>query len=223
MWLGVSASAHAQTDDELAPATHTFISSERVVIELRGGPYTPNMDGNSSFKNLYGTDIGPLLDVEIDAIAYRLPKFLYLTVGGSAGHVGYSAHAFDVTGVSRVSEKSTFSMFPLAALGALRIDALARRLGLPFVLTGKIGWEWAHWSTATGSRSDAAGWSTGLVYGGQFALDLDSFEPSAARRMDEEWGINHSFLFFELLTFTPTKKALPVGGTNWLIGLGFIF
>ncbi len=219
--LAAAAPVHAQNDDQLLPATHSFVSPERVIFEFRGGPYRPNLDGNPSFHNQFGSDTGPLLDIEIDAIAYRLPKILYLTIGGSAGRVAYSAHAFDNTG-ARVSEKTAFSMIPLAALGTLRFDALARRLAVPFILTGKIGYEWAHWSTSTGTRDDASGWSKGLVYGGEIALDLDTFEPTSARRMDDEWGINHSFVVFEVFHFAPNGKSLPIGDTAWLLGLGFV-
>jgi len=57
----------------------------------------------------------------------------------------------------------------------------------------------------------------------QLGLDLDTFEPAAARNMDEEWGINHSFLFFELFGFEPSNESLPLTGTQWAIGLGFTF
>ena len=41
--------------------------------------------------------------------------------------------------------------------------------------------------------------------------------------MDEEWGINHSFVLFEVYSVFPSEKSLPLGGTNWLVGLGFNF
>ena len=42
--------------------------------------------------------------------------------------------------------------------------------------------------------------------------------------MDEEWGINHSFLFFELFGFEPSGKSLAVGDDlTWTAGLGFMF
>ena len=45
----------------------------------------------------------------------------------------------------------------------------------------------------------------------------------AARNLDEEWGINHSFLFFELSWFHPTDDSLPIGDNSWAAGLGFVF
>jgi hypothetical protein len=123
----------------------------------------------------------------------------------------------------RTSEETSFSLLPLQLLAVVRVDALARKLSVPFILTGKLGYEWAHWDTDSGGVDDADGWSVGLLWAAQVALDLDFFEPSAARQMDEEWGINHSFLFFEVYGFEPTSNSLQVGGTAWAAGLGFMF
>jgi hypothetical protein len=114
-------------------------------------------------------------------------------------------------------------MQPLNLLATVRFDALARKLSVPFIITGKLGYQWARWSTESGGAEDADGWSVGLLWAAQLALDLDAFEPSAARNMDEEWGINHSFLFFELNRFSPSEQSLPIGGTAWCAGLGFNF
>jgi hypothetical protein len=57
----------------------------------------------------------------------------------------------------------------------------------------------------------------------QVALDLDTFEPGGARALDEEWGINHTFIFGEVFHFAPIGKSLEIGTTSWLVGLGFIF
>jgi hypothetical protein len=163
------------------------------------------------------------LAAEVGAVAYRLPNILYLTLDGGIGYVHYSGSAIDATKGSTVTEKTTFTIVPLTALGTLRFDALPRKLHIPFILTGKVGWEWASWSTSTGTITDASGWAVGPVFAGQVALDLDTFEPSAARMMDEEWGINHSFIFLEMYSFNPLRKSLPIGTTTWALGLGFIF
>jgi hypothetical protein len=86
-----------------------------------------------------------------------------------------------------------------------------------------VGWRWTQWDTNTGKIDDAAGWSLGPVVTGQIALDLDTFEPGGARALDEEWGINHTFLLAEVSYYATTDKSLPVGGTSWSIGLGVAF
>jgi hypothetical protein len=220
--LLAAAPASAQLADDLIPASRSFVSPEHFVVEFKGGPYDPEFDGVNSFSTFFNDDSGPFLGLELSYIALRVPDILYVTVGGGIGLTRYDGNALDPAGV-RVSEETTFSMIPLTALASLRIDALSRNFSIPFNFAGKIGWQWAHWSTGTGKRDDASGWSLGLLYGGQIALDLDTLEPSAARTMDEEWGINHSFVFFELYRFDPTSDSLPIGDTAWSLGLGFTF
>ena len=211
--------AAAHLEDDKIPPNRDWVSPEHYTLEGRGGPYLPHM---GAFDTFYESDSGPLLAVELDVIAWRFDDLLYLSGGGGIGTASFDGHTLDMLG-ERTSEETSFSLIPLQLLAVVRVDALARKLSVPFILTGKLGYEWAHWDTESGGVDDADGWSVGLAWAAQIALDLDFFEPSAARQMDEEWGINHTFLFFELFGFEPTSNSLPVGGTAWALGLGFIF
>jgi hypothetical protein len=209
-------------DPHLEPAARRYESAERFILELRGGPSTPDVTRQSAYGTFFKNDTGPNLGLQLDGILYRKPKFFYFTVGGGISTIKFDGNALATGTGLAVNEKTTLSLIPLTAMLGLRIDALARKLRIPVIFTGKIGWEWAHWSTGTGTRDDAAGWSLGPVFAGQIALDLDAIEPSGARNLDEEWGINHTYLFGEVYRFSATKKSLPLGDTNWLIGLGFV-
>ena len=106
-------------------------------------------------------------------------------------------------------------------------DSLARELSVPFVVTPKIGIDFGYWRTGTAGSEDAEGWSVGLRWAVQFALELDFLEPRAARRVDQEWGINHTVLFCELFGSTmggALGSGLPVGSDlAWVAGLGLTF
>jgi hypothetical protein len=218
-----SGAAHAQSDANTIPASHNVSSPERFILELRGGPYQPNQGGNAAFDRFFGGDSGPLLGMQLSYIAFRVPQIAYFTLGGGFSWVNYSGAAIAVNGTGNVTEETSLTLLPLSAVASLRVDALPRKLGLPFIFAGKLGWQWTHWDTDTGTKTDATGWSVGFLYGVQLALDLDSFDGAAARSLDEEWGINHSFLFFEVYRFSPIGTSLPVGGTAWVLGLGFNF
>ena len=220
--LALQGTAAAQMEDDMQVPPRDWISPEHFVLEVRGGPYNPNLEGTGAFDDYYGDDDGPLLAVELDVIGYRLDDILYLGGGGGIGTAAFSGKTLDMTG-EPTSEETSFDVLPLQLMAVVRIDALARKLKVPFIFTGKLGYEWAHWSTDSGGRNDADGWSVGLTWAAQVALDLDFFEPSAARRMDEEWGINHTFLFFEVYGLEPSSQSLPLSGTQWAIGLGFTF
>jgi hypothetical protein len=212
----------SHTDPHLEPAARRFESPERFILELRGGPSTPDVTRQSAYGDFFKDDTGPNLGMQLDGIVYRKPKFFYATAGGGISLINFAGDAVAMGTSTAVTEKTTLSLVPLTAMLGLRIDFLARKLRVPVIFAGKIGWEWAHWSTGTGTRHDAAGWSVGPVFAGQIALDLDALEPGGARNLDEEWGINHTYLFGEIYHFSPTKKSLPLGDTNWLIGLGFV-
>jgi len=217
------ASAAAQQDDDLIPPSRNWISPERFILEVRVGPYRPDRAEVPAFNTFFSDDVGPLLALELDVIAYRLDEILYVTGAGGIGTVTFDGNTLDQLG-EETSEETKFSMIPLNLLATVRIDALARRLSVPFIVTGKLGYQWARWSTESGDVNDESGWSVGLLWAVQLGLDLDTFEPAAARNMDEEWGINHSFLFFELMSFMPSDDSLPVGDDlTWTAGLGFMF
>jgi hypothetical protein len=214
-----SAPAAAQLDEDLVPPARKFDSAEHNVLELRIGPWQP--DDNASFDRIFGDDDGLLLGLELDVIAFRLDNILYLNGAGAIGWANYKGRAFDATG-NRATEESELELIPLSLLAVARFDAFARLLGIPFIVTGKLGYTWMHWDTDTGGSETATGWSLGISYAAQLALDLDSLDRAAARVLDEEWGINHTFLFVELHGFTPNDDSHPVGDMSWTAGLGFV-
>ncbi|HEX4351486.1 MAG TPA: MXAN_2562 family outer membrane beta-barrel protein [Polyangiales bacterium] len=224
---GASSRAHAQgitdTDPMLIPADGKKESIERFILEVRGGTSSPDVTRDTRYGTFFRGDSGPNLGAELDGVVWRQPQLFYLTLGASIGTISFSGHALAVNSDVSVSEKTTLSLVPITGVVGFRFDGLARRFHIPLVLTARGGWEWMHWSTGTGARDDAAGWSVGPVISAQAALDLDSFEPGGARNLDEEWGINHTFVFAEIYRFIPVAKSLALGDTSWLAGLGFIF
>lgn len=220
--LALPGPARAQFDDSIPEATD-LSSDELFAVEFRVGPYQPDMGDNDAFNAFFSGDKGPLLALELDVIAYRIPDAIYFGVGGGIGWMNFTGKTRNTEG-GQTSEETSIEIVPLNLLAVMRIDALPRKLSVPLIFTGKIGYQWASWSTESGGQSDESGFSVGLLWGLQLGLDLDTFEPAAARNMDEEWGINHSFLFFELFGFETTGKSLPVGDDlAWTAGLGFMF
>jgi hypothetical protein len=215
----ISAPAAAQLDEDLVPTARKFESAEHNVLELRIGPWQP--EDNTSFDRIFGDDDGLLLGLELDVIAFRIDNILYLNGAGAIGWANYKGRAFDEAG-NRATEESELELIPLSLLAVARLDAFARLLEVPFILTGKVGYSWVHWDTETGGAESASGWSLGITYAAQLALDLDSLDRAAARVLDEEWGINHTFLFFEFHGFSPNDESHPVGDLSWAMGLGFV-
>jgi hypothetical protein len=210
----------SQMDPLHRPAYRKIESPERFFLELKGGPY--KLFSGEYYEDVFGGDSGPLFAAQLEGIVFRLPRILYLTAGGGIGTMSFAAPALSESG-DPTSEETTLRLIPITASATLRVDVLPRRLRIPVIIAGRIGWRWTQWDTNTGKVDDAAGWSIGPTFTGQLALDLDSFEPGGARALDEEWGINHTFLLAEITYYATTEKSLPVGGVSWAIGLGVAF
>ncbi len=211
----------AQTTDDYVPAARGFESRELFALELRIGPYRPDV-GNDSFETTFD-DSGPLLGFELDVIAYRVKEIAYLAVGAGVGFASYTGAALDAVYRTETAEEIDFDLYPLSLMAVVRVDALARKLSIPFIFTGKLGHRWAIWDVDKGEAADAEGVSPGLAWAVQVALDLDFFDRRSARLLDEEWGINHTFLFFEIFGSDTSGDAMPVDDTVWAAGLGFVF
>lgn len=201
-------------------------SPEQFTAELRIGAYRPDL--GPAFESSFGGDLGPQIGAELDVHIWRIPF-----IGPIAGGVSFSwvewngaARVVDTTAGTNVGQTG-MSLINFNALLVLRVDGLARHLEVPLVLTGKVGPDFGFWSTGTEGITQADGWSVGLRWAVQAALELDFLELRAARRLDDEWGINHSYLFFELFGSTMgqwSSDMLPVGTSlAWCAGLGFTF
>lgn len=228
--LGLSATAQAQDQvEQVEPIgewsnTELFAPSpENFTLELRAGAYQPNLGSASS---VFNGDLGPLVAVELDYHAFRIPYVGPIFIGGRVGWVEWTGDATSTSGATNVGSTG-LSVVPFSALVGVRIDTLARNLSIPFVFTPKLGFDFGYHQTGTSGVTSHDGWSVGIGWGAQVALELDFLEPRSARRLDEEWGINHTQLFFELMGSTMgtfSNRQLPVGADlAWSAGLGFVF
>lgn len=197
-------------------------SPEHFGIEARFGQYTPDV-GNGSFAQYFGTDKGPIWAFEFDAVLYRIPYVGTLSLATGFGRASYAAGAIDSSTGTQLSdgEQTTLTLIPFSLLAVLRVDVLARQFRLPFVFTGKLGEDSTLWTASTGAVTDATGLSWGLRWGAQLGIELDFFDRAAARALDEQWGINHAFLFGELFGVSGQGRALISSSTGWVAGLGF--
>jgi hypothetical protein len=182
-------------------------------LELKMGPYVP---GNSrAFRNIFGDDKGWMVSTELDVTLYHIPKVGQLNVGAGFSWANYDSKARSTSG-RKTSETTELTLYPLSALLVLRVDALARYTVMPLTFAGKLGYEAVRWKSTTGARTDADGINQGMRWAVQAAFELDFFDRRAARRMDEDWGVNHTFLLFEY--FQSVTRG--TGDSTFQLGLG---
>jgi hypothetical protein len=198
-------------------------SPERAAVELAIGPYEPN--GNrTQFDQFFAGDRGPVFSLDTTFYLYQIPYFGPIGIRASAGWARYAGNACFDTGCTEVStEDVTYHLLPLAVMASLRFDALQHHWRTPLFLEGDIGLEYVRFRSSRGGVRDTYGGELGLRWQAQVGLYLDVFEPRAARALDENQGINHTYLFFQIRG-SQAKGVFPVADRfTWLGGLGLVF
>ena len=143
---------------------------------------------------------------------------------------------------TRSGDTTALNVVPLSIMAVYRFDYLAQRWKIPFVPYVKIGLAYYVWwiengggflsiaqYTPPGSSSSQGGWGGTLGWvvnpGGAFLLDV--LDPSAAKTVDAELGINHTYLFCEFhyadITGFGGANKLNLSDTTLNAGLAFEF
>lgn len=201
-------------------------SPENFGLELRVGSYNPINLGDG-WSSTFGSDLGPYLGGELHYFPVRFPYIGMIGGGVGIGWAQYSGTALAADPDSGAQgEANSFEIIPMNANFVWRFDTLARELDVPLVLTPKVGLDVVYWTTGVAGRTEADGWRIGPRFAGKVSLELDFLEPRAARQLDEQWGVNHSEIYFEMwysMAGDLTSSQLPISGWGWAAGLGFTF
>jgi hypothetical protein len=210
-----SANANAQGVGESAKEGW---SPEGYLLSFGVGAYRPD-PGSESFNLVYGGN-GPILLPEFDIFLYRIPFVgpIGLAIqGGWSSYKGQACLASSPPGTCVPSSDSAkLTLFPLNVAAVLRVDALARKTPVPLVFTGKVGFNSVFFNEQVGSQK-TSGRSHGIGWGVQIALELNFINPRRANALDEDWGINSSYFFFELAGSDANSRA-PVGDKLYFLG-----
>jgi hypothetical protein len=216
-------------------------SPQYFALELKFGPYAPKIDDEFSgavqpFEDMFGSGTGLLSRVEFDVQLLRL--FGSLGVGLSAGYYNVTgqpcSEPADPTDSSATAncetkvegDETTLTLVPLAALAVYRFDLLADRLSIPLVPYVKFGLNYTLWWMRRGDGSVSTnadgqkgrGGNLGWQLNAGLALRLDPLDPGAAQTLDSDFGVNHTYLFAELL-HVEMSGELQLGDTTVLGGL----
>ncbi|MBM4371529.1 MAG: hypothetical protein FJ098_07740 [Deltaproteobacteria bacterium] len=224
----------------LAPAPGAAEESpQHVAAELRFGFYHPDIDrefgaGSGPYKSAFGKDSMLLFSGELDWQFWR--PFGSLGLFGIAGY-GWVKGRGRLEDGEKASDVTKLQMVPLDLGLVYRLDVLAHRYRIPFVLVAKGGLTYAFWwvtdglgdtsswNTATGREREGAGGTWGLNAAAALHLHLNIFEPHTAKIFDNELGVNNSYLFVEYgihwLNDFGSKKSLDLTDHGVTFGLAF--
>lgn len=193
-------------------------SPEGYLLSFGVGAYRPD-PGSEAFDLVYSGN-GPVLLPEFDFFLYRIPFVGPIGIGIAGGWAGYKGSACLATSPPGTcvpsNDSAKFSLFPINAMVVLRIDALARRTPVPFIFSGKVGYNTVFFKETVGAGK-GTGRSHGFGWAAQLALELNFINPRRANALDEDFGINSSFFFFELAGSDANNRA-PVGDKLYFTG-----
>lgn len=217
--LPASASA-----DAISEPSRPGWSPEGYLLSISVGAYRPD-PGYDIFDQVYPGDNGPILLGEFDIFLYRIPFVGPFGIGVVGGWSAYKGNACIVGaggGCTPSTDGAKFTLFPINASFVLRVDGLARYTPVPLVFSGKIGYNSVFFNERV-SGAKSSGRSHGFGWAAQIALELNFVNPRRANALDEDWGINSSFFFFELGGSDANSRAQVGDKLYFTGGVGITF
>jgi len=202
-------------------------STQHFALEVRFGPYSPNVDGDAAgggtppyqytfctsvdeSNNITQEDCGAqfYFGLEFDYLPIRIPYVGLVGPGLGWGFTSTSAKARLASDPNVATDQGvSFSIMPMHLSAVIRADELMRRTGIPIVPYGKFGVGMGYWRTGTDagiSKYEKDGQTIkgeGITWGLHFALgamlSLNFLDPRTSARLDESTGVNHVYLFGE--------------------------
>jgi hypothetical protein len=175
-------------------------------FELGAGRYRPNIDAQPGltalpFEDIFGTGRGWMFRAGISRALFTYPGSL--EVGVRTGFYRASGNGRQVVNgvITDVSsgDPTTFNIIPTSLTLTYRFDLLAERYRVPLAPYGRVALERYNWWVTGGSGGTAkSGATNGYSATGGIALLVDFFDPGLARELDEDTGINHTYLFLDV-------------------------
>lgn len=211
-----------------------YQSPQRFAMELKFGPYSPDIDSEFSnatpFKDIFGSGTALLTQFELDVQLLHL--FGSLGLGLSGGYYTTSAETCvqDTNCAEKTAgDETRLTLVPLALLGVYRFDVLADRYRIPLVPYAKFGMNYMLWwmrrssgGVSSINGDDGRGGNLGWQLNLGLALRLDGADPGAAHALDADFGVNHTYLFAEFMRIKSSKYP-RLGDTTFAAGLALEF
>ena len=185
-------------------------------LELKGGVFYPDIN---NWETYYGSDKTPHY---AGGIAYKIFRQMELGIeGGYIRDKGMGDGSFHTSPVGEVTRE----YFPLHAFVLFRGIISEDQWLVPYV---GGGWTRIYYRDEVKYQDTIKGSTDGYHGRAGIQLLLDGLDESAANGLFLDYGIHHTYLFFEAqvsqaLINTTTGESVNLGGTSFLAGLLFEF
>jgi hypothetical protein len=231
-WAPEAAAEETQNVEQSWRQPREFESPQRFALEIRFGPYRPLIDDafpqQKPYESVFGSDRRLAFGLEFDWQLLRIPNVGTFGPGIGWGYTNMSALARLASSGEESAEETSLNIMPMYGVGVLRIDALARQIGVPLVGYAKAGLGYGIYWTGNEVETQRRGrtWGTHFALGGMFLLDI--IDRHSAREIDNEWGVNNTYVFFEWMVAnlndfkaTEDRSVMRIGTNTWMLGLAF--
>jgi hypothetical protein len=217
-------------------------SSRDVALEIKFGPYRPDIDSEpglkgSPYSKVFGDSPMLLSRIEVDYEFFQ--RFGTLGVGLSIGY-GQQVGSGLLKSGEQSTDETTFHVFPISLDLVYRFDWLARNKDVPLVPNIKGGFDCYVWWITNGTGqipqyqdpvTGAVSRGRGAVFGGHvtfgLSLLLDFMAPDMAQTFDTDVGVNDTYLFAEFtmswINNFKAKDGLDLSSKTFLAGIAFEF
>ncbi|MEK6698342.1 MAG: MXAN_2562 family outer membrane beta-barrel protein [Nitrospirota bacterium] len=185
-------------------------------LELKGGMFYPDIE---NWKNYYGSD---KTSHYAAALAYKL--FRQLEVGIEGGYIRDKGQGL-APGHGTTAGSVTYELFPLEAFILLRGVFSERQWLVPYA---GGGWTRMYYQEKIEFQDTIKGYTDGYHGRAGIQLLLDGLDQDAANSFYLEYGVHHTYLFFEAqytraMIEDLSGQSINLGGTSYLAGLLFEF
>ena len=223
---------------DTAPTSHHGPETpQNFALEARFGAFYPAVDSEpglhgTPYKDLFHSSPQLLAGGEFSWQVGRIPHLGTLGPGLGASYMRATGPApYTAAPHAPSGEQTSLEIIPFYAVAVLRVDVLWRDLGIPVVPWAKLGLGYALWDskttlgTSTYQGVVAQGHSVGTHVALGVGLNLNVFDPTAAKEFDNSMGVNSTYLFAEWTRedLGMQGNAMRVGGTEWTFGLAIEF
>ena len=186
-----------------------YVASPRWgAFEVKFGPWRPNADdmpgSEGTYSDFFGNRTMFNTTLELDWQFARIPEIMSFALGGTVGYMREKGSARidgdapDTDG-AETADSVSINTIPLALLAVFRLDVLPDKTQIPLSPFFKIGLNWYPWWTRLNDSTDSSGGTMGWQFRAGIAVQLDWTATMSARTFDNEFGINHSYIFFEYI------------------------
>ncbi len=192
----------------LAPVAARAQSRRWGSFEIGAGTYRPNIDSEPglarpTFAQFFGNSDGWMFRAALSRVLLTYPGSL--EVGLRTGYMRRSGHGLQMTAdgstISDVpsSDTTAFNVIPTTITVTYRLDMLPERYHVPLAPYVRLALERYNWWVTKGDGGSARNGATnGYSAAAGLALQLDIFDRQAARELQSESGIDHTYLFAEI-------------------------